>query len=86
MKNGIPNEVLKEIFPKKLRRFQSSEEVYRQLKEMIVSGKLKKGQKIMQEEIAHAFNVSKAAVTKAYSRLEKEGLMMIKRRAGSFVL
>jgi hypothetical protein len=39
----IPGKVLKEIFPKKLSRFQPSAEVYTQLKTMILSGKLKKG-------------------------------------------
>jgi DNA-binding FadR family transcriptional regulator len=39
----IPDEVLKEIFPKKLNRYEASEKVYSQLKKMILSGKLKKG-------------------------------------------
>lgn len=84
-RDRILDEVLKEIFPKKLKRSLASELVYTQLKKMILSGKLKKGQKLIQEDIAHTFNVSKAAVSIAYSRLKKEKLMIIKGKAGSFV-
>ena len=52
MKNRIPDKVLEEIFPKKLNRFQSSDEVYAQLKKMILSGKLKKGQRLRRDEFA----------------------------------
>ena len=51
----------KEFFLKKQSRFRSADEVYTQLKKMILSGKLKKGQKLIQEEIAYTFNVSKNA-------------------------
>jgi hypothetical protein len=37
-RDRIPDKVLKEIFPKKLSRSQSSDEVYTQLKTMILSG------------------------------------------------
>ena len=47
----IPDEVLKEIFPKKLNRYEASEKVYSHLKKMILSGKLKKGQKLTHEGI-----------------------------------
>jgi DNA-binding GntR family transcriptional regulator len=84
-RNRIPNEVLKEIFPKKLKRSLASEKVYAQLKKMILSGKLKKGQRLLQDGIAQEFNVSKMAVTIAFSRLRKERLLISKRGAGSFV-
>jgi len=84
-KNRITNEVLKEIFPKKLSKFQSSGQVYAQLKKMILSGKLKKGKKLAKGEIAHAFNVSSTSVATAYSRLEKDGLIIIGGRGVSFV-
>jgi len=82
----IPDKVLKEIFPKKLSRFQSSDEVYTQLKKMILSGKLKKGQKLIQEEVVQRFNLNKAAVTVAFSRLRKEKLIITKRGVGSYVV
>ena len=36
-----------------------SEEVYNQLKEMIVSRKFKKGQRLVEEKLAHRVNVSR---------------------------
>jgi len=82
----IPDKVLKEIFPKKLSRFQSSDEVYTQLKTMILSGKLKKGQRLVQEKIAQKFNVSRMAVGIAFSKLKKDELIISKRGVGSFIL
>jgi DNA-binding GntR family transcriptional regulator len=87
MRSGdrIPDEVLKEIFPRKLNRCQASERVYIQLKQMILSGKLKKGQRLMRGEIVQSLNVSEMVVSKAFSQLKKDGLVIIKGRVGSFV-
>jgi DNA-binding GntR family transcriptional regulator len=82
----IPNEVLKEIFPTKLKRSLVSEQVFSHLKRMILSGELKKGQKLLQDEMAQAFNVSKLAVAIAFSRLRKDRLVITKRRVGTFVV
>ena len=82
----IPAEVLKEIFPKKFKRNLASERVYSQLKQMILSGKLKKGQNLMQDGIAQTFGVSKMAVTVAISRLKKEKLIISRRGIGSIVV
>ncbi len=84
--DGIPDKILREIFPKKLKRSLASERVYSQLKQMILSNKLKKGQKLSQEKIAQDFNVSKMAVTTAFSRLKKDGLIISKRGTGSFIV
>jgi DNA-binding GntR family transcriptional regulator len=84
--DGIPDKILREIFPKKLKRSLASERVYAQLKEMILSGKLKKGQKLSQEKIAQDFNVSKMAVAIAFSQLKKDGLIIPKRGTGSFIV
>jgi GntR family transcriptional regulator of gluconate operon len=88
MRSGdrIPYKVLREIFPKKLKRSLASEQVYSQLKQMILSNKLKKGQKLSQEKIAQDFNVSKMAVTIAFSQLKKDGLIIPKRGTGSFIV
>jgi GntR family transcriptional regulator of gluconate operon len=88
MRSGdrIPYKVLREIFPKKLKRSLASEQVYSQLKQMILSKKLKKGQKLSQEKIAQDFNVSKMAVTIAFSKLKKDGLIIPKRGTGSFIV
>jgi GntR family transcriptional regulator, gluconate operon transcriptional repressor len=88
MRSGdrIPYKVLREIFPKKLKRSLASKQVYSQLKQMILSNKLKKGQKLSQEKIAQDFNVSKMAVTIAFSQLKKDGLIIPKRGTGSFIV
>ena len=84
-RNKIPNEVLKEIFPQKIKRSVGSERVYNQLKQMIISGKLKKGQRLIRERIAQDFDISETIVAKAFSRLKKDGLVIIKGSVGSFV-
>ncbi len=81
----IPDEVLREIFPKKLSRYEASEKVYSDLKKMILSGKLKKGQKLTYDGIALDFNVSRGIVPKVISRLKKDGLIISKWGKGSFV-
>ena len=84
-KNRIPGEVIKEIFPRELGRDQAPNRVYTQLKEMILSGKLKKGKRLLREEIARNFNVSETAVAKAFSHLKKDRLIIVEHR-GSFVV
>lgn len=84
-KDGIPDEVLKEIFPKKLNRSLASERVYSHLKKMILSGKLKKGRRLIREKIAQDLNVSENAVSIGFSKLKRDGLVVIKSGEGSFV-
>jgi DNA-binding GntR family transcriptional regulator len=81
----IPDKVLKEIFPKKLNRREAPEELYTHLKKMILSGKLKKGQKLTYDGIALDFNASRGIVHKVISRLKKDRLIISKWRKGSFV-
>jgi DNA-binding GntR family transcriptional regulator len=52
---------------------------------MILSGRLKSGQRLIQEKIAQKFNVSRMAVAIAFSQLKKDGLVISKRGVGSFV-
>jgi DNA-binding GntR family transcriptional regulator len=84
-RNRIPNEVLKEIFPQKIKRSLGSERVYVQLRKMILSGKLKRGRRLYREKIAQDFDVSCTAVSEAFSRLKRDGLVIVKHTAGSFV-
>jgi len=84
-KDRIPNEVLKKIFSRKLKRSLGSERVYNQLKHMILSGKLKKGKRLFREKIAQDFDVGYTAVSEAFSRLKKDGLVILKHSVGSFV-
>jgi DNA-binding GntR family transcriptional regulator len=82
----IPNEVLEEIFPKKLKRYGASEKVYSQLKEMILTGKLKKGESLFYERIVREFSVSRDVAHGVISQLKRDGLVISKRRVGSFVV
>ena len=85
MRGAIPNSVMSEIFPRKVKRSFLREEVYDQLKKMIVSGKFKKGQRLAQEELALRFNASRTPVRESLIRLRKEKLVIWKDRKGTFV-
>lgn len=85
MKNKIPENVMNEIFPKSVKRTKLSEEVYDQLKKMILSGKFKKGQRLVEEKLSHRLNVSRNPVQIALLRLRKEKLVTWKYKKGTFV-
>jgi DNA-binding GntR family transcriptional regulator len=85
MKNKIPDVIISEIFPKKVKRAKLSEEVYEQLKKMILSGKFQKGQRLVEEKLAHRLNVSRNPVQIALLRLRKEKLVAWKYKKGTFV-
>jgi len=85
MKNKIPDQILSDIFPKKVKRAKLSEEVYEQLKKMILSGKFKKGQRLVEEKLALRLNVSRNPVQIAMLRLRKEKLVIWKYKKGTFV-
>jgi len=85
MKNKIPDDVLKGIFQKKLRRKYVNGEVYIKMKEMILSGKLKKGERLVQEKLALNFDVSRQTIRSAFFQLKKDGLIVWRHREGSFV-
>jgi len=82
----IPDRVLDEIFPKKLKRWGASEKVYLQLKKMILTGKLKKGEKLSYERIVREFDVSRDVAHGVIFHLKKDRLVISKRRVGSFVV
>ena len=85
-RNRIPDEVLKEIFPKKLSRYQPPDRIYTQLKKMILSGKLKKGGRLPYERIVHHFNVNREVAHRVISQLKKDGLIISERGVGSFII
>ena len=82
----IPDEVIEEIFPKKLKRYGASENVYSRLKQKILTGKLKKGESLFYERIVQEFRVSRDIAHGVISQLKKDGLVISKRRVGSFVV
>jgi len=85
MKNAIHEEVLREIFPRKYRKRQISEEIYEQLKKMILSGKLEKGQRLVEERLANQLNVRRNQIRIAILQLREEGLGAWKFRKGTYV-
>ena len=85
MKNKIPGTVIGEIFPRKMKRSVLSQTVYDQLKKMILSGKFKKGQRLVEEKLARQLNVSRNPARIALLRLRKENLVIWKYRKGTFV-
>jgi DNA-binding GntR family transcriptional regulator len=85
MKNKIPEDVLKEIFQKKLKRTYVNGEVYTKIKKMIVSGKLKKGERLIQEDLSLQYDVSRQTIRTALTELKKEGMIVWKYKKGTFV-
>jgi DNA-binding GntR family transcriptional regulator len=85
MKNKIPDQVISEIFPRRVKKSRLSEEVYDQLKKMILSGKFKRGQRLIEEKLAHKLNVSRNPIQIALLRLRKEKLVAWKYKKGTFV-
>lgn len=84
-RNRITEEVLKEIIPKKLSRSQSSNRVYAKLKSLILSCKLKKEQRLVQQKLARNLNVSIPSIYPVFQQLERDGLMINRGRKGSSV-
>jgi len=84
-RDRTPEGVRKGIFPKKLEGRQARTKLYDKLKKMILSGKLKKGQRLSYEEIGQDFNVSRGAAYRVISQLRGEGLITLRARGGLFV-
>jgi DNA-binding GntR family transcriptional regulator len=82
----IHYKVTKEICPARLSRRPGSQQIYTRLKQMIISGELKKGRILSQEKIARGFGVSQPTVAIAFSRLKKDGLVICEDGVGSFIV
>ena len=85
MKNKIPDDILKDIFQKKLKKKNIDGDVCQKLKKMIFSGKLKDGQRLIQEAVALHFNVSRQTIRNAFLQLEKDKLIVNQYRKGVYV-
>ena len=85
MKNGIPIAVIKEIFPRKPRRSTLKDLVYARLEKMISKGELRKGQRLVEEKLAHSLDVSRTPVRLALNQLEEKRLVVRKAERGVFV-
>ena len=60
-----------------IRRSKLSDEVAHRIREAILSGRLKSGERIVQEEWANRLGVSRMPVRDAVARLEAEGLVTV---------
>ncbi len=67
-------------------RFEDlAEQVYRALREMILTGELVPGQKLVQEALSERLGVSRTPLLAAFSKLEKELLVELIPRRGAYV-
>jgi DNA-binding GntR family transcriptional regulator len=62
-----------------------ADQVYSMLKEQILSGQLKGGMKIPEEQLAEQFGVSRTPIREAIRRLSEYGLVTIKPRSHAIV-
>ncbi|NLY30740.1 MAG: GntR family transcriptional regulator [Firmicutes bacterium] len=68
-----------------LRRFTLRRQIYEAVKEQILNQSLPAGTRIMEDEIAREFGVSRTPVREAMSQLEMDGLVRVEPRRGIFV-
>ena len=81
--DGIPIKVLKEIFPERLnRRNLADEQIYTHIERTLLSGKLRRGQRLFQEKIAQDFRANRVTVAIAFPKLKRHGLVIVKRGVG----
>jgi len=64
-----------------IERHSLSEQVYRYIKRLILSGQIKGGERIPEERVALRFGVSRTPIREALKRLEQYGLVYIKPRS-----
>ncbi len=69
----------------KVKHLDLSEKVYHTLKNMILNDELKSGEKLNQQKLAQELGVSRTPILSAFSKLEKEVLVEIIPRKGTFV-
>ena len=69
-----------------IHRQSLSDQVYRYIKHMILSGGIRGGEKIPEERVAQQFGVSRTPIREALNRLEEYGLITIKPRSYAVVV
>lgn len=62
-----------------------AETVYQQLREDILSGRLRPGDRIAETEVAHRIGTSQGPVREAFTRLREQGLLISFTHRGSYV-
>ncbi|MDQ0218683.1 GntR family transcriptional regulator [Peribacillus cavernae] len=68
-----------------IKNYSLSDQISDLLKDSIIKGELKPGDRLLELEVAKTYNVSQAPVREALSRLRKEGFVIHHRHKGSFV-
>jgi holo-ACP synthase len=66
-------------------KISMSEKVYQRIKSDILDNKLKPGEKLIEENLANEFNVSRTPVREALKQLDQDGLITYYPRRGSVV-
>jgi GntR family transcriptional regulator, rspAB operon transcriptional repressor len=69
-----------------IHRESLSDQVYRYIKRLILSGEIRGGERIPEERVAQQFGVSRTPIREALSRLEEYGLIQIKPRSYAVVV
>lgn len=64
-----------------IQRQSLSEQVYRYIKQLILSGQIKGGERIPEGKVAQQFGVSRTPIREALKRLEEYGLVHLKPRS-----
>lgn len=85
MKNAIEKEIFKEIFPKKYKKHRIGQDIYERLKKRILNGKIRQGERLVEERLANQFNVSRNPIRMAILQLREDGLVVWKFKKGTFV-
>src|SRR5260221_6721083 len=71
--------------PKKAKKGDTNDFVYRSLKELILSGRLRPGNRLVHQELGDRLAVSRTPVREALERLYQEGYAGRRPRRGYFV-
>jgi DNA-binding GntR family transcriptional regulator len=61
------------------------DQIYENLSAAILSGELKQGEKLIENELCKKFGTSRSPIRESFRRLESEGLIIISPRKGTFV-
>src|SRR5512137_2238156 len=67
-------------------KFKSlTDQVYEFLSNSIIEGRIKPGEKLLENELCHQFGISRSPLRECFRILEAEGLINISPRKGAFV-
>jgi DNA-binding GntR family transcriptional regulator len=67
-------------------KFRSlTDQVYEYLSELIIQGKIKPGEKLVEKDLSQKFSVSRSPLRECFRILESEGLITINPRKGAYV-